>query len=270
MSTVDSPVVGRRQFLVNGGLVLSLGAIVAACGDRAGSVDPGRLGVASPAPTLPVGSVSDVVLLRTLQSLEHSAILVYSKIAAIGGFTSVEAALATRITSDHAAHSESIGLSIDELDGARFECSNAFVVDRVIDPVFAAIAADSDDAHRDLLNVAHAFETLLGASYQAIVGSLQNPALRASTMHVGCEEHRHAASLALAINPDARFSPVFFGLPVEKDADGFLMAFAVPSTFGRVGGIDLVVGAPDVNGARFGIQLQTPAENSFVYEYETC
>ncbi len=49
MTSIPNPSMDRRALLRNGGLVLSFGAIVAACGnDRAGSDDPGRLGVAAP------------------------------------------------------------------------------------------------------------------------------------------------------------------------------------------------------------------------------
>ena len=40
--------------------------------------------------------------------------------------------------------------------------------------------------------------------------------------------------------------------------------------FGKVSGIDLVIGAVTAEGSRFAIQLQTPAQNTFVYEYMSC
>ena len=41
--------------------------------------------------------------------------------------------------------------------------------------------------------------------------------------------------------------------------------YAVSTRFGSVGQAELIVGAPDENGARESFLLQTPAENSFVY-----
>ena len=40
--------------------------------------------------------------------------------------------------------------------------------------------------------------------------------------------------------------------------------------YGKVSGIELVVGEVTEEGSRFSIQLQTPAQNTFVYEYMSC
>ena len=46
--------------------------------------------------------------------------------------------------------------------------------------------------------------------------------------------------------------------------------WAMPSTFGTVSAIPLVVGAPNEEGQRFAIDLQTPAANTFVYNELSC
>ena len=61
-----------------------------------------------------------------------------------------------------------------------------------------------------------------------------------------------------------------FGGPLSKDDDGFPIPYQISSTFGLLTGIELLVGARDNEGARFSTQLQTPAQNSFVYEYQSC
>ena len=38
----------------------------------------------------------------------------------------------------------------------------------------------------------------------------------------------------------------------------------------KVNGVELVVGNVTEEGSRFSIQLQTPAANTFVYEYMSC
>jgi len=45
---------------------------------------------------------------------------------------------------------------------------------------------------------------------------------------------------------------------------------AIPSQFGGLGAIQLVVGAGDENGTRLKLNLETPSLNSFVYEYMTA
>ena len=72
------------------------------------------------------------------------------------------------------------------------------------------------------------------------------------------------------ITPGQIFGPSFFGKPDEKNDAGFPVPYAIPSVFGKVTGIDVVVGARNEEGVRFSLQLQTPAANTFVYPYLSC
>ncbi len=271
MTNFPNPSLARRALIRNSGLALSMGAIIAACGNgRSGSDDPGRLGVAPPAPTLPEAEVNDVVLLRTAQSLEYTALAVYEQAAGLDVLHGDEQQLVGRFVSDHQRHASDLGALVTRAGGEEFTCPNPFVMDRAVGPILAALEG-SDDLHRDVLNIAYAFEYLAGASYQDIVGTLQEPALRSTAMLIGGEEQRHAAALAMAINPDVLISPALFGEPVENDDEGFPVPYAVPATFGQLTGIDVVVGPRDeVEGTRFSAQLQTPAANSFIYDYMSC
>ena len=271
MPNFPNPSLDRRALIRNGGLALSMGAIIAACGnDRAGSDDPGRLGINPPVPTLPEAEVNDAVLLRTAQSLEYTALAVYEQAAGLDVLNGDETKLVGRFVSDHERHAADLGALISRAGGEEFTCPNPFIMDRAVMPILGALD-DSDDLHRDVLNIAYAFEYLAGASYQALVGALEEASLRSSAMLIGGEEQRHAAALASVINPDSLISPALFGEPVDNDDDGFPVPYAIPSTFGQLTGIDLVVGKRDeVEGTRFSTQLQTPAANSFVYEYENC
>lgn len=271
MTSFPNPSLGRRALLRNGGLALSMGALIAACGDdRGGSDDPGRLGVAPPAPTLPEAEVDDAVLLRTAQSLEYTALAVYDLATGLDVLDAAEAELVGRFVSDHQRHAADLGALVTSAGGEEFTCPNPFVMDRAVAAIAAALEG-TDDLHRDVLNIAYAFEYLAGASYQDIVGGLTEPSLRSAAMLIGGEEQRHAAALAMAINPDELFSPALFGEPVENDDEGFPVRYAVPATFGQLTGIDLVVGPRDeVEGTRFSAQLQTPAANSLIYGYLSC
>ena len=266
----DRSLMNRRQLLRTGGLALSIGAVAACGADRTGPTSPGRLGVAPPPATLPPGEVNDVTLLRTAQSLEYTALAVYAAAADTGALTDGELALASRFVEDHTRHAAAIGeLILAQDGGTEFACPNPFLMNRVVGPMLGALDG-TDDLHRDLLNIAHAFESWAGASYQALVPAFADASLRTAAMQIGGEEVRHATVLARAANPDQTFSPSFFGQPVEADADGFPVPYGIPSVFGRVSGIDLVVGARDEEGSRFAVQLQTPAENTFVYDYMSC
>lgn len=270
MNSPLNPSIDRRRLLRNGGLFLSVGAIAAACGsDRSGPTNPGRLGVAPPPATLPAAEVNDVVLLRTAQSIEYTALDVYAAAADTGALSEAELDLLGRFADDHTAHAAALGGLIGSLGGDEFACANPFLVERVVTPVLAALG-DSDDVHRDLVNTAFALETYAGASYQALVTAITDPELRRAAIGIGVEEQRHAAALALVLNPDEPISPELTGGDAEFDADGFPVPYAVPATFGQLSGIPLTVGAPNDEGARTTLTLQTPAENTFVYEYQSC
>jgi hypothetical protein len=265
-----NPSLGRRQLLRNGGLALSIGAIASACGTgRAGGTDPGRLGVAEKVEAPQQPEINDVVLLRTAQSLEYTALAVYEAAGATGALSADETKLATRFVEDHTRHATLIGSLTTDRGGAEFPCANPFVMNRTVGPILAALEG-TDDLHRDLLNIAHGFEAWAAASYQALVAALSDLSLRTEAMRIGGEENRHAAALASVINPAEIFSPALFGEPVDKDADGFPVPYAIPGVFGSLAGIELVVGARDAEGSRFSTQLQTPAQNSLVYESLSC
>lgn len=260
----------RRALLRNGTLALSFGAIAAACGaGRSGPTNPGRIGVIEPNPTLPPGDVNDVVLLRTAQSIEYTALAVYEAAAGLDVLSSDEAALVGRFVTDHERHAAAIGALVTQAGGEEFTCANPFIMERAVAPILGALDG-SDDLHRDVLNIAHAFESLAGASYQAVVSSLEDLGLRRAAIVIGGEEQRHAAALAAAINPDELISPAVFAEPVVADDAGFPIPFAIPSTFGQLSGIELVVGEIQGDEGRFSVLLQTPAENTFVYDYLSC
>ena len=268
MST--TPNLDRRTLLRNGGIVVSMGALIAACGaNRGGSTDPGRLGVAATVPQLDTPDIDDTILLRTAQSLEFLALEVYSAAAALGVMSNAETTLAQRCADDHTEHAAAIGALVSGLGSSEFTCANPFLMDRAVTPLLAAIE-DGDDPHRDIVALAHAIETLVSESYQAFVASLSDPELRGQALMLGAQEARHAAAWALSINPGAPISPAVYGEPVENDADGFPVPYAIPATFGPLTGLDVVVGPLDAEGARFTVKLQTPAANTFVYPDQTC
>ena len=73
---------------------------------------------------------------------------------------------------------------------------------------------------------------------------------------------------ALAVNPDPVSPEVTGG---EAPGGEFPTPYAIPSTFGQLTGITLVVGSPQgEDQTRTTANLQTPAENTFVYNGDTC
>lgn len=262
----------RRTLLRRGGLTLGLGAFLSACAaDFGGDTAPGRVGLVESETALPDGVVNDVVYLRTMQSLEHSVVELLSALIAAGHFTAAQQSYIDRFIADHVAASEALGEHITEAGGEPYACENTWVRSRFIDPVLAAIAT-SDDASRDARSSAHAFETMLAHSYQHLVGIAAEPAVRHGLMSLGAAAARRSALLAVQASASSfgYFGPEIDGEAAETDADGFPVGYALPATFGQVGQIPLLVGAVDDEGARYSTSLQTPAENTFVYDYMSC
>jgi hypothetical protein len=284
MSSTDPTPLARRELLRNGGIAISLTALLAACGDRSGSTAPGKLGVEllpdeEPADT----TVDDAVILRTLQSLEYTTIEMHTALADLGAFPDAATELVQRFLDDHQRHADEIGELVTQSGGTPYECANNFMMIRFVRPLLTAVES-SDDAERDAIEIANGFENLLAASYQALVEQLTDPALRPGAMTVGNEECRHAAVLALAVNPDA-IAPELDATEDTDAADGatddaaatgeatpdeFPSFYAIPAAFGQLTGITLVVGEADDEGARTSVQLQTPAPNSYIYNDLSC
>ena len=106
----------RRRFLIAGGATITFGSLLAAC---AGETKTGvaRIGKAPEKAELVDAPVTDIALLRTATSLEHSAIYVYEAAAAAGFLSGDAATLAARFLDDHKAHAEATASLTEKLDG---------------------------------------------------------------------------------------------------------------------------------------------------------
>ena len=144
------------------------------------------------------------------------------------------------------------------------------------------ITADTDKP-AEVLNLLNALESLSSETCQEMVGTLNTPALRGEVFAVGIAAARRAAALALAANPqrpgayvsaaDATNAGVELpavttttvasaGPPLTE----IPAVSAIPSQFGQLGPVFLVVGNGDENGVRFKANLETPHDNSLIYE----
>ena len=308
-------VFGRRDILRIGGFTVATAAVIGACGEHErGQV--GRVGAVPSTVKLPDPVVTNITLLRTASSLEHSVINVYSQV--IGNADLLDPKfddMAKRFMDDHTGHAALFEQLTTEAGGKPWTCGNPKIDDTIMNPVLSRITkgtaatasskaiAASEDPRRDVLNFAHGLETLAGATYQALVALFSDPELRADAMTVGAREARHAALLALTINPDRPGGLVNFADAVNAEpaspptttiapsttlqnianAPGAAVpsqsapvqqteiptVTAIPSQFGGLGAIQIVVGAGDENGTRLKLNLETPSLNSFIFEYMT-
>lgn len=258
--------VGRRDALRVGGITLSLAALVAACGeDLSGSEAPGRVGYSPPVTNPPDYPVDDAVLLRTSSSVENTIISIYEEILASGALDASDVTLLDRLLEGHVAISAEMGELTVSAGGEAWTCTNPWMMDRLVQPVMEVIAA-SDDPARDMLSFAISLESLGAATNQTFAAELSTAEFRAAAISAATLESRQSAAL-----PIAAYGPVSYVSPALRDeelgftADGLPQWYAIPSTFGSIGQIDLVIGTADENGTRSSFFLQTPAANSYIY-----
>jgi len=309
-SNDDPHFASRRDVLRLGGLSLATAAVISACTEHARG-EVGRVGAVPTTAKLPDAVVTNITLLRTAASLEHSIINVYNQI--IGKSDLLDPKyndMFTRFRDDHVSDAKVFEDLTTAAGGTAWTCSNPKLDDVIMNPVLNRVTKTtpatatskaikpSDDPRRDMLNFAHGLESMGAATQQALVSLFTNPTMRAKAMTVGAREARHAALLALTINPDRPGGLVNFSDAVNAEpasppttlaattttqniaapAGGGKPAAAVqlteipsltaiPSQFGGLAAIQIVVGAGDENGTRLKLNLETPSLNSFVYEY---
>lgn len=305
----------RRGFIRIGGLSVATVAVIAACGSNEAGA-PGRVGNVEKPEPLPDPIVSDISLLRTASSLEHSAIDLYDIVLESSLLDDNQTTVAQRFKEDHQRHAKVIEGLTEAAGGVAWTCANPRIQSVVVDPSMARIfegveASDSapaippsDDALRDLLNFTHAMESTLGSTYQSLVQLLADPQLRLEAIRIGADECCHSALLALTINQDrpggyvseeaaAAAQPgapattvaptttvgpttttqdiasptTIAGSGEAPPATEIPSVTAIPGQFGFLGAIPVAVGAPDENGTRLKLSLETPSLNAIMYEY---
>lgn len=307
---------GRRDVLRVGGFAVAAAAVISACGEHERG-EVGRVGAVPTTLKLPDAKVTNVALLRTASSLQHSVVNVYSQV--IGNSDLLDPKfddMAKRFMDDHSSHAQTFEKLTTDAGGTAWTCGNPKFDDVVVNPVLTRITkgaeataialaiGPSDDPRRDVLSFAHGLEALCGATYQSFVALFSDPSLRAAGMTAGASAARHAALLALNINPNRPGGLVNFSdavnaepespptttvapsttlqnlgnqaasgsatpTPVPAPQTEIPTVTAIPSQFGLLGAIQLVVGQGDENGTRLKLNLETPSLNSFVYEYMT-
>lgn len=260
--------ISRREFLAQGGLAFSIAAVLAACGDTTGPTGPGRVGNGDTGATLPTVTIDDTVIARTAQSLHHSVIDVYQRLTES---ELLPAAVATALAPLIEAHQTQAKLLDGSTGGAPFECPNPFVMDRYVEPTFRALdTAEIADPAVDSTKIALAFSEWITRSHQDLIGLVENPEMRSVLLTIGTEDANQAAILAVAAGEPA-FSPTLSGGdPQDQDDNGYPIYYVIPAEFGQVNAVKIVVGEPDAEGQRYSINLQTPADNSFVLADTEC
>jgi hypothetical protein len=264
-----------------GGGSIGVAAFLAACGGEDPPA-PGRVGNAPEITEPPESEVNDAVYLRTLTSLDHSIAAVYDELLDIEGLDESTVELLTRFSEDHRAAAAALADLTTEAGGEPYECVNPWLMERTLQPVVDHVVGStaegseippSDDPNRDALSTAIALENVSASTAQQYVERLVDPASRAAVIGVGTTASRRAATAALRSNPPpgGYVSPALTeGADVAADEEGFIPPYAISTRFGQITPAPLVVGAADDAGQRFSINIDTPAENAYIYEGMAC
>lgn len=258
--------VSRRQAFRIGGATVTLAALAAACGeDREGDTAPGRVGYAPPVTSPPDYDVDDVVLLRTASSLEYTAIYAYEQLLSLGVLDAETTELVGELVANHEDIAEEMADLTVAAGGEAWECTNPWYMDRLIEPL-VALVLESDDQLRDVFNIAVSLENLAASTHQELSVVLTEPEAKTATLAAAILESRHSAALVVRVRgAEGYISPAVEGEGVPTDESGVPERYAITSRFGTVSQAELTVGPPDENGVRETFLLQTPAENSFIY-----
>ena len=196
----------RRRILIVGGFSVAAAALVAACASDKPKPQVPEAGVAPSTTALPEQNVTDVVLLRTASSLQHSLIDGYNKVLAIGTVPAATADLVRRFVAHHTAHATLLEDTTRDVGGEPFTEANAALDQNVIDPALTAIAAAGNDP-ADFSWFVYGLENVAAGTLQSFVPVLQVPALRATVMSVGGATARQAA-IAAGLIPTAVVVPL--------------------------------------------------------------
>lgn len=187
----------RRSF-VFGGVVLAGGALLAACGRKKSQTpQSGALPVvpSSTTTTAPGSAATDMVLLRTAQSIEILAIDTYQKAIDSGLITDATAKqVAALFQSQHQDHSDALAEAIKAAGGTAVTARNEYLAANVVDK---AVSALTDQ--KSVLVLAREVENVAAQTYTEAGGVFSTPALRRSGMSIGEIEARHVTVLNLAL-----------------------------------------------------------------------
>jgi hypothetical protein len=123
----------------------------------------------------------------------------------------------------------------------------------------------------DVIAFANALESIAAASHQELASATSIIEARVAHLDAAILEARHAAVLAIATyGPEGYISPALIGEDVVPTDRSQIRQFAIPSTFGLTSQIETKAGPGDINAVRVSVIMQTPAENTLVYNELTC
>lgn len=248
--------ISRRSLIINGSGLVAAGAVLAACS----TPDPGlaRIGDAPTTTALPTVNVSDVVLLRTLQSVENLAVDALSDPGIAGKANAETKATLAAFVKGHESNLARLAQLVGARGGTSVTEANPKLTANYLDKAKELIAG-SDDPETDVLVFVTELEAMVAATYQAFVEWTNEPALRSAMMSLALDPSQYSAATAQMIRGGSK------GIVPAKDENGADLVATVPSAFGQLSAFSASLGKPNEAGAKTSISLETPSLNSLEY-----
>ena len=208
----------RRSFLTFGGATVAGSAILVGCATPKKKQLP-VTGTTEPPPsstttTAPGSAETNLILLRTAQSIEVLAVATYETALKSGLLTTpaiVDAV--TLFKSQHADHANLLASATRDLGGTPFATANNFLDVEIVQPGLAAATTQEQ-----VVALATILEDTAAQTYALAGGVLTTPELRAAAMSIGATEARHLTVLfgVQNLNPvPVAFMPTRKSVPEE-------------------------------------------------------
>jgi hypothetical protein len=268
-SAIIAPL-ARRRFLQLGGASVIGAAVLAACG---GPGSQGSVPVAGTSPSTtgaPDRVTSDVVLLRTSSSLEHSLLDAYDRALAAGVLPDDVAEMAKTFQGQHREHAPFFEDLTRRAGGEPFTEPNPVVQVGVVDRAFKLVN-DNGEKPEDIIFVLYGLEQVAAETFQTFVQIYAEPRFRGESMTVGGVEARHAAVFARLIpnsTPVPSTAPTTVATtttaasttaPGTPETPSLAPVFQVPGAFQPLTSVPITIGITTINVDPLG-------PNSYMYE----
>lgn len=190
----------RRQVFMFGGVAVASAAVFAAC---KGPTPPASPTPATTTTTLFHDNASDVVVMRTLGSIEALLIAAYTKVLATNLVTNpILLDWIKLFQMQHSQHADLFGRATRSAGGTAFTDPNPVLMAQVVQPRLAALATEAD-----VISLAYDLEHLSSASCQANIGTFSNLSFNTTAGSVESIEARHVALLAILGGKSATGTP---------------------------------------------------------------
>ncbi len=257
MTDKTSTPISRRAALRTGGVVVAGGAVLAACGGSSQSGTIARIGEAPDRNKLETEHVTDVALLRTAMSVEKMVATMLTDSRVTGLAESSVKPYLTKYAAAHESNMSVIAPLVTARGGETVSEPNARLMTAYGEQALNLVEQGKTPA--DVLNLMLGLESLAAATYQYFISLTNEAALRVDMMRLGASSSRRAAVSAQLIRGGTK------GFVPALNDKGEELTATLPTAFGPLSAVQLLVGPLNEIGTRSALSMETPSLNSILY-----